>query len=415
MSKDSDTVTQVLNGLGDLTDSVTAVKEDLDSVKSEMGTVKTEQIEGLTNRITSFEDRIKELEGTVAGVKVPHVTKDSEIRDFQFMPMFHAIKEGGRYPDGFDVGWHQEVHQESSKISKALNTGVGTAGGFLVAEQFMPSEFIELLRARMVVLASGARRLTNLMSYPIIIPKQTGGGTFAWKGEGQQITNTEQTFGQLELTPHAAKMMTRVSNRMLRMAVPQIEGIVRDDLAAVMARGLDNAAINENGGGGAPIGIISTSGINTKTLTTTSDLTKLQSIKGMILELAKDNSPMMNLGWVTSPQGWDAITNYADSDNRLYFNPNPSTAPETTLFGFPVRTTTQVTIDTSASPDETDLLLVDWSEFFWAQWAVTEFAASDEAGDAFEYDETWIRIITEVDFGLRHEVSACHMGDLDIA
>jgi len=69
--------------------------------------------------------------------------------------------------------------------------------------------------------------------------------------------------------------------------------------------------------------------------------------------------------------------------------------------------TTQIPINLGTGTNETEIYFGNWQELVVGQWAGIEILPSKEAGDAFAKNQTWIRIITDVDIGLRHAESFC--------
>ena len=72
---------------------------------------------------------------------------------------------------------------------------------------------------------------------------------------------SQQAFDQVTLSPKSISAYTDYSRKMLLQASPDIEQIVRSDLANVLAIGIDLAAINGSGAGSEPEGILNTTGI----------------------------------------------------------------------------------------------------------------------------------------------------------
>ena len=58
----------------------------------------------------------------------------------------------------------------------------------------------------------GATLLDNLVGSPVEIPKQTGGATAYWVGENEPLTGSDQTLGQLQLTPKLVGALVELSN-----------------------------------------------------------------------------------------------------------------------------------------------------------------------------------------------------------
>lgn len=141
-----------------------------------------------------------------------------------------------------------------------LNVGTASAGGNLVATDLLASNFIQLLRNRMMVMTMGARMLDGLVGN-VAIPSQSGGAATYWVTEGNPVTEAEATFGQVTLAPKTVGMFTDYSRRTLLQTSPAIEALVRADLAAGIAVEIDRAALHGSNSGGQPRGLAATPGI----------------------------------------------------------------------------------------------------------------------------------------------------------
>jgi len=141
-----------------------------------------------------------------------------------------------------------------------LSVGTATAGGNLVATTLLASNFIELLRNRMMVAQMGATMLDGLVGN-LAIPSQTAGASTYWVTEGNAVTESEATFGQATLSPKTVGMFTDYSRRTLLQTTPAIEALVRADLAAGIAVEIDRAALHGSAASGQPRGIAATAGI----------------------------------------------------------------------------------------------------------------------------------------------------------
>ena len=149
-----------------------------------------------------------------------------------------------------------------------LTTAGATTGQRLVATDLRPQDFIELLRSRTRVMALGARMLSGLVGN-VSIPKQTGAGTAYWlASESTAITESDQTIGQVTLSPKNVGGYTEISKQLTMQATPDVEMMVMDDLSNVLAIAIDAAAIAGTGASGQPTGITTTAGIGSVTGTT---------------------------------------------------------------------------------------------------------------------------------------------------
>ena len=145
-------------------------------------------------------------------------------------------------------------------LMRDLVVGTPTAGGNLVATELLSGSFIELLRNAMVLDRLGVTMLRDLNGN-IAIPAQTGGATGYWVGENIAITSeSQQTIGQVTLTPKTVGAYTDFSRRLLLQSSMDVEMFVRADLAATLGQMIQSAAIN-GAGGSEPTGLLNTVGI----------------------------------------------------------------------------------------------------------------------------------------------------------
>lgn len=140
-----------------------------------------------------------------------------------------------------------------------LLVGSGT-GGNLVATDHLGASFVQLLRERNLAMELGATLLGDLNGN-VAIPTQTGGATSFWVAEGSAPTESAQTFGQVVLTPKTVGAYTDYSRKMLLQSSPDIESLIRADLAAVLGNEVDRAVFNGSGTGAEPLGLLSASGL----------------------------------------------------------------------------------------------------------------------------------------------------------
>jgi len=116
---------------------------------------------------------------------------------------------------------HARAAQAVQALMRDLTVGAPTGGGNLVATDLMSSDFITLLRNRLVLGQLGAKVLADLNGN-IAIPSQTGGASTYWVTEGNAVTESQATFGQVALSPKTVGMFTDYTRRLLA-AAPRAE------------------------------------------------------------------------------------------------------------------------------------------------------------------------------------------------
>lgn len=157
-----------------------------------------------------------------------------------------------------------EVLQRSVSTGKRdLGATPMSAGGALV--QTGNVGFVELLRNRSVLFNMGARRLSGLQGN-VTVPRHTASATAFWLGsETTPATESQQTFGQIAMTPKNVAAYTEISRQLALQSSPDAESLVMADLAAVVALAVDSAGLVGSGAGGQPTGIVNTPGIGAVT------------------------------------------------------------------------------------------------------------------------------------------------------
>lgn len=146
------------------------------------------------------------------------------------------------------------------QMQRDLLAGTATAGGNLVATDLLSGSFIELLRNAMVLDRLGITWLRDLNGN-VAIPSQTGAATGYWVAENVAVTESQQTIGQVTLTPKTVGAYTDYSRRLLIQSSLDVEMFVRADLAAVLGQTIQLAAINGSGAASQPLGLLNISGI----------------------------------------------------------------------------------------------------------------------------------------------------------
>lgn len=136
-----------------------------------------------------------------------------------------------------------------------LVAGTPTAGGNVVATDLLAGSFIDLLRNAMVINGLGTRMMTGLVGN-IAIPKLTGAATAYWVAENAAPTESQQTIGQVTMSPKTVGAFTDISRRLLLQSSLSVEQMVQQDLATVLGLAIQQAAINGSGASNQPSGLL---------------------------------------------------------------------------------------------------------------------------------------------------------------
>lgn len=199
-----------------------------------------------------------------------------------------------------------EVLRYQSRGRRDLVTGTPAYGGNLVATEHQADNFITLLRNRSHVVNMGATTVGDLVGN-VDIPSQAGAATAFWVAEGGAPTESSQTFGQVPLTPKTVGAFTDFTRRMLKQATPDIEMIVRADLAGIIGVEMDRVAIAGSGLSNEPLGILGTSGIGSVAIGTNGGAIAWTHVLELEEAIANANADEGALGYMTNNKARRAL------------------------------------------------------------------------------------------------------------
>jgi len=297
-------------------------------------------------------------------------------------------KRIGREPASFFIPL--DVMLEKRDLQKLTNI----AGGYLVGTDYLSSNFIELLRNKMLVQQMGAKVMSGLHG-DVAIPKQTGGATAFWVAEGQAPEHSQQIFGQVTLSPKSIAAYTDFSRKLILQASPDIENLVRDDLATTIALEIDRAAIMGNGLGAEPLGILNHN-INKVTI---ADEEQIDWDKIVDLEnaLASKNADIGTLGYLCNAnlRGHLKQTEKAENTAQFIWESRGAEAGFGYLNGYRVGTTNQMPADTLLFGNFADLIIGQWGVL---DVLVDPYALGTSGGIR-------IRLMQDIDIAIRHPES----------
>lgn len=277
----------------------------------------------------------------------------------------------------------------------APNTPTGAqTGSNLVATDFMASSFIDLLRPRTTIMRL-ARTMGGLVGN-VEIPKQTGGATAYWIGEGDDANETTPTIGQLGLTPKTVAAYTDITRRLLMQSTPDAEAIVRGDLVAAIAQAIDYAGYYGTGTNNQPLGLANYTGINAVDFAGTNPT--YAELVQMETEIAADNADVNSMAYVLNAKGRGAAkTTPKFADGTSVAAAGVIWEPGNTLNGYRAEVTNQVADGDVFFGNFADLVVGMWGGL---DMTVDPYSLSKSGG---------LRIVVfqDVDFALRRVESFC--------
>ena len=326
----------------------------------------------------------------------------SEERSYSLSRAILGLSDGKR-PGGYEGEIDSEVRRRLNKDSSSNNsffvaTGLGvaqrdmtagtaSAGGYLVGTDNLASSFIDLQRKRMVLATLGATILPGLVGN-VTIPKLTAGGTAYWlTNEATAITESQQTLGQVSMSPKNVGAYTEFSRQLLLQANPGVDSLIANDLAMVLALAIDLAALNGSGASGQPTGLLSTAGIGSVTGTSLN----YAGILEFQADIAAANvSDPQAIGFLTTPSVAALLMQrqaFASTDSPLW----EGNMLNGTVAGVRAAASTQCPTATA--------ICGDWAELLIGEWSFLEIATNPYAN--FAGGIIGLRAMQTVDVGVR--------------
>jgi len=304
--------------------------------------------------------------------------------------------------------------------------GASATGGSLVATNLLAGSFIEVLRAKAMIMQMGVTTLTGLVGN-IAIPRQTSATQTYWVNEAASLTEAEVSFDQVTMSPKQVGALSQYSRLMLQQSTPDIEMVVRNDLAKVMALAIDKAAINGAGSSGEPTGILNTSGIGTVSMgtngaafangsasVTPSGLDQLIQLESK-LDIA--NALEGSLYYMTNAKVIAQLKQLKDQYGGYLWSNNTdattSLATPGSISGYSVARTNQVPFNLSkgTGTNLSALLFGNFSDLVIGMWGALEILPNPY-GSGYNSGSINIRSLQTVDIAVRHAASFAAITDI---
>ena len=270
-------------------------------------------------------------------------------------------------------------------------TSTPAAAGNLVATNLMAGSFIDMLRNNAIIMRMGARMLTGLVGN-VAIPRQTGATQTYWIAEGAAITESEGTFDLVPLSPKTVGALSMMTRQMIQQSTPDIEMLVRNDLAKVMALAIDSAAISGTGQNNQPTGILNTSGIGSASGFTIDVLIDLETA------VSEANAEADGMAYIARPSVIGVLKKLKDKNDRPLWYQAPGAQPGTPgqVNGYNFYKTTQMPND--------KILFGNFSDLIIGQWGALEILPNIY-GAGYRSGGVEIRAMQTVNMAIRHPES----------
>jgi len=269
-----------------------------------------------------------------------------------------------------------------------MQTSPDTAGGNLVATE-LSSDFISLLKNASVLAQTGSTILTGL-SGNISIPRQGSQQTSYWVGEGSNVTESDMTIEQVNMTPRTIGAMTDISRKLLIQSSLDVESLVRSSLASSVALEIDRAALYGLGSSSEPLGLHNVTGIATENVGNNDP--SFADVVNMESDISVANALTGSLAYVTRANIAGAMkVKTKDSGSGRFVN------EDGVVNGYPLYVSNQV--------ESGDIWYGNWSELILGYWSGLDLQVDPYTGGAS--GNVRVRVLQDVDVAVKHPASFC--------
>ena len=302
----------------------------------------------------------------------------------------------------------------------------GDPGGSLIGTYLDPTQFIDLLRAQLRIRKLGARVVGDLVSH-IDIPRMnysavgksgylgTNGG---WVAENTPLPFSDPGCDRISLRPKSAGCITEISRNVLMQSTPDVEMLVREDLALGLARVLDAAAISGTGTQNDPVGILNMTGgtapyqVGSVAIGTNGGAITWAKILQMIEIVELANAPDGDRAFLSTPRvkaqnmqtpkvsGVAGIGMIQDSPDELA--------------GYPFAQTTLMPdyLTKGTGTALSAMIFGAWSDLLIGTWSALDILVNPYESVAYSKGNVQVRAMMTVDIQARHPQSFCVCSDI---
>jgi HK97 family phage major capsid protein/HK97 family phage prohead protease len=299
---------------------------------------------------------------------------------------------------GLELEISQDMQQTLGRRSKgilvpfeALQQRAVTYGGTgsnLVSTDHMAGSFIDVLRNRSTVMGLNPTVLRDLVG-DVAIPRKTAGATAYWIAgdNADSITESDVVMDQVTLSPKVVGGAVTFSHKMIVQSSPDIEQLVRGDLADLIASQIDLKSISGSGASNQPTGILNQTGIGSTTYANGGD-PSFADIVALETTIAAANADQGPLRYLTTP----AIAGTMKTTD---------VGTDTGQFVWSKSMMNDLAAYKSGNMTAGYVLLGDWSQLLVGFWGGIEIDA-DPYGSNFLKGSVTVRVLADVDIGVRH-------------
>lgn len=403
----SENTVETLTALTDAQSEFTRCDGNLRAIEGAQGElqrftpVTNDHVVGMDERDLSNYSMLRGIQAQITG-NWRDASLEREISD--------AIAERtGRPAQGFYVPLDVQMDKRT-----ALTSGQATTAGNLIATNMLAESFIDILRNRMSVTQAGATFLSGLTGN-VAIPRQSGAGTFAWvtASDNSAVGVTNQTVDQVTMTPKAGGAYTDIGRTLLLQSSVDVENMVRNDLARIIALGIDSAALRGTGSAPAPKGVRYATSTNLTAAVggTNGGAPTWANIVALETAVAASNADLGTIGYIVNAKGRGYLKSTPKVATYSATMMWDNSSPDAPLNGYKAVVSNQIPSDLTKGSGTglSEIYFGNWADCIIGQWGGLDILVDPYTGGT----AGTVRLIAiqDVDCAVRHGESFACMVD----
>lgn len=370
---------------------------------------------------------------SLGGEPNPDMTEKEKAKYSLVRAINAAMKERmGETSAWKSAGFEREVSQEIAKKSgketaglfmptnlrfyagRSADYSVGTGAGLsansggsnLVATQLLAGSFIEMLRNKARVLSLGAQMLSGLVGN-VDIPRQKSAGATYWIGEGGSLPQAGAQFDKISLSPKHIGAISVITRNMLQQSTPDIEMMVRADMLATIALGVDSAVLYGSGSAFQPLGVANQGGIGSIVGGANGSVLTLDDLIDLETFVMSSNADENSLAYLTNAKTVGTLKKLKSTTGQYLWTNSPQGQRSGTpgeINGYTVARTNQArsNLTKGTGTNLSEIFFGDWSQVIVGEWGVVEILPNPYAAGIYEQGGVELRILQSLDVGCRH-------------
>ncbi|MBT9158848.1 MAG: hypothetical protein DDT26_00096 [Dehalococcoidia bacterium] len=360
----------------------------------------------------------------VAAPANPLGLSPQESRAYSILRAVQAAVENDWSAAGFERECHNEIAKRIGKTSNGVfvpirditfnplqratyNTQTPAEGGALVETVLDSGRFIDVLRNSLSVVQAGATYLTGLQGN-LDIPRQSSTSVPYWITEGQEIPQSEATFGTIQLRPRTVGIRSAMTRQMMLQNTRDVELIARRDILSTLGVEIDRVALR-GGAPGEPTGVIGRQGTLSFPLGTNGAALSWQHIVRLWSEIASNNAETAEITYlINAATAGRLMTTTKDAGSGIYILDE-----RMRLTGYPVVVSNQLrrNLTKGTGTGLSEMVAGVFSNLLIGEWGVLELLPNPY-GAGYASGAVELRAMFTLDVNVRYPESFCVVNDV---